>query len=54
VIELVKKITIEIDVSKLDEEIAPDQIQEIILCYHNIGENTTWQQAVPHKIIKVE
>jgi hypothetical protein len=51
---MIKKITLEIDVSKLDEEIKPEQIREIILCYHNVAENHIWQEGVPHKIIKVE
>jgi hypothetical protein len=50
----ITKITLEIDVSHLDEDIKPEQIKDIILSYYNVSENHTWQEAVPHKIIKTE
>jgi len=50
----VKKIVVELDLSNLDEEISLDQITNIYLEYYNIGEDETWRELVPFKIIKIE
>lgn len=48
--EKITKVVVELDLSNLDEDITSDQIKNILLVYHNIGEGDEWTEGVPFTI----
>lgn len=51
---VVRKIVVELDLTRLDEEIDINQLKEVSVTYFNIGEGEDWEETVPFKVLWYE